>query len=64
MSSTPRVVPSTLNVTPATPTLSEALAVIGVVDPETVAPLLGEDTETVGGVVSAPAVTVKVKVVL
>jgi len=40
-----------MKVTPTTPTLSEALAVI-VVCPETVAPAAGAVTETSGGVVS------------
>src|SRR5207248_461884 len=43
--------PSAKNCTPATPTLSEAFAVTGIV-PETVAPLAGELMLTVGGVVS------------
>ena len=52
VSSAPKFVPSILNCTPATPTLSEALAVIVTVA-GTVAPLLGEVMLTVGGVVSA-----------
>ena len=51
MSSLPTAEPSTKNWTPATPTLSEALAVTVNV-PETVAPAAGEVMPTVGGVVS------------
>jgi hypothetical protein len=51
VSSAPKLEPPTLNCTPATPTLSEAEADTVMV-PETVAPLLGEDMLTVGGVVS------------
>src|SRR5205823_9326691 len=51
VSSVPRLAPSSLNWTPATPTLSEALAVTLVV-PETGAPLAGAVMLTVGGVVS------------
>ena len=51
MSSEPTSVPSTLNCTPATATLSEALAENTIV-PETVEPELGEETETAGGTVS------------
>src|SRR5207245_2084060 len=51
VSSAPMLAPSTLNWTPATPTLSAALAVTVTV-PETVAPLAGEVMLTVGGVVS------------
>src|SRR5207302_6850185 len=49
--SAPRLVPSSRNCTPATPTSSEALAVTDTV-PNTVWPLLGEVMLTVGGVVS------------
>src|SRR5205809_7047992 len=49
--SAPRLAPSSRNCTPATPTLSEALAVTVTV-PDTVWPLLGEVMLTVGGVVS------------
>lgn len=52
VSSEPRLDPSSLNWTPTTPTLSEAVAETVVVDPLTVALLLGEVTETVGGVES------------
>src|SRR5258706_4633257 len=52
VSSTPRLIPSSLNCTPTTPTLSEALAVTLVV-PKTVAPEAGAVIFTVGGVVSA-----------
>ena len=51
MSSAPRLAPSRVNWTPATPTLSEALAFTGTL-PRTVAPSAGELTLTVGGVVS------------
>src|SRR5437899_58308 len=56
-SSAPRFAPSSLNCTPATPMLSEALAVTLTV-PETVAPPTGAVTETDGGVVSFETVTV------
>ena len=52
MSSAPRLAPSNWNCTPATPTLSLALAET-VMLPETVAAFAGADIETVGGVVSA-----------
>ena len=52
VSSAPTFVPSTLNCTPATPTLSEAPA-DSVTLPETVVPPAGAVTDTVGGVVSA-----------
>ena len=45
--------PSSLNCTPATPTLSETVAETVTAAPETVAPVAGAVTETVGGVVSA-----------
>src|SRR5258708_5917981 len=51
VSSAPKLAPSILNCTPATPTLSEALAVTVTV-PDTVWPLLGEVMLTLGGVVS------------
>ncbi len=51
MSSAPRLAPSSRNWTPATPTLSAAVAVTVVVA-ETVAPAVGAVTETVGGVAS------------
>src|SRR5437899_2282552 len=57
VSSAPRGAPSSRNWTPATPTLSEALAVT-VTMPETVAPELGKGMLTVGGVVSFDTVTV------
>src|SRR5213083_31001 len=50
-SALPLIPSSSRNCTPTTPTLSEALAVTVAV-PCTVAPLPGEDTLTVGGVVS------------
>src|SRR5262245_38591989 len=51
VSSAPRFLPSTRKRTPATPTLSEALAVTVMV-PETVAPFPGDVIDTLGGVVS------------
>src|SRR5436309_539311 len=51
VSSAPKAAPSSRNWTPATPTLSEALALTAVV-PDTVAPPAGEVMLTVGGVVS------------
>lgn len=52
MSSAPTVAPSTLNWTPATPTLSEAVAVKATLIPDTVSPESGAVRETVGGLVS------------
>src|SRR6266853_134859 len=49
--SAPKSMPSYLNCTPMTPTLSEALAMMGTV-PQRVAPDGGETMATVGGVVS------------
>ena len=54
VSSAPRFAPSRRNCTPATPTLSEALADTVTV-PVTVAPSAGAVTPTVGAVVSAVA---------
>lgn len=51
VSSLPRLTPSSLNWTPATPTLSEAEA-LRETEPLTVEPLDGEVTETEGAVVS------------
>src|SRR5437762_6557626 len=51
--SAPRFAPSTLNCTPATPTLSDAVAVTATEAPETVAPAAGAVIATAGGVVSA-----------
>src|SRR5439155_24292340 len=56
VSSTPRFTPSRLNWTPTMPTLSAALAVIVIV-PATEAPEVGEEMETVGGVLSTVTVT-------
>jgi hypothetical protein len=61
VSSAPRLTPSSLNCTPTTPTLSEALAVTETDEPETMAPALGAEIETVGGMVSGVAAVVKVK---
>ncbi len=52
VSSAPRFAPSSWNWTPATPTLSDALA-LTVIVPLTAAPLAGDVIATVGGVVSA-----------
>ena len=54
VSSPPTLVPSTLNCTPATPTLSAALAAKFTV-PDTVAPAAGAVTDTVGAWVSGAA---------
>src|SRR6266704_2600104 len=55
VSSAPRLTPSSLNWTPATPTLSEAEAETVTAVPETVTPLAGAVIKTVGGVTSAMA---------
>src|SRR6202035_2667952 len=55
--STPKLAPSRRNCTPATPTLSDALA-LTVTVPETVAPFAGAAMLIVGGVVSFETVTV------
>lgn len=52
MSSDPRFEPLSLNWTPATPTLSDALAVTVTDDPDTVEPFVGDVMDTVGAVVS------------
>src|SRR5882724_8653203 len=57
VASTPRLAPSRRNWTPATPTVSAALAVTVMV-PLTVAPVAGAVMLTVGGVVSFDTVTV------
>src|SRR2546421_1439579 len=57
VASLPRFTPSSLNWTPATPTLSVALAVM-VMMPLTVAPAVGAVRDTVGGVVSLLTVPV------
>src|SRR6185436_7225910 len=53
VSSAPRLMPSSLNCTPATPTLSVAVAEIVTAVPDTVAPAAGAVIATVGAVVSA-----------
>ena len=53
MSSAPKLLPFNRNCTPATPTLSAALAEIVTALPDTVEPLVGADIDTVGAVVSA-----------
>ena len=53
VSSAPRLAPSSLNCTPATPTLSAAFAATATLAPDTVAPVVGAVIDTVGGVVSA-----------
>ena len=55
MISGPVLEPSNLNWTPATPTLSVALAETVTEEPEAVAPLDGAVIATVGGVVSGGA---------
>ena len=52
VSSDPIIVPFTLNVTPATPILSEALAEIVTDGPKTIVPAVGTVSETFGAVVS------------
>ncbi len=59
MSSVPTEMLSTLNWTPVTPTLSEALAERVTEVPETVVPDDGADMETVGMVVSPVPVVLK-----
>jgi hypothetical protein len=54
VSSVPKLAPSSKNCTPETPTASEAVADTVTEEPETVAPLAGAVTETVGAVVSPP----------
>ena len=61
MSSAPVAAPFTRNWTPATPTLSEAVA-LSVTVPETVVPAAGAVIDTVGGVVSGGAVLLTVTV--
>ena len=60
VSSAPRLAPSSLNCTPTTPTLSEALAETVIV-PATVPPAAGAVIETVGCMASTP-VTVRLAV--
>src|SRR5258708_438407 len=62
VSSAPRFAPSMLNCTPATPTLSAALAVTVTVA-DTVWPLLGEVMLTAGGVVSGGGALATVTVI-
>ena len=64
MSSTPRLAPSSLNCTPTTPTLSEALAETATEEPDTVALLAGAEREMVGGVVSLGAESLSAMVTL
>src|SRR5439155_26647754 len=52
VSSAPRLTPSSLNWTPATPTIAEAEVETAPAVPETVPTLAGAVSETVGGVVS------------
>src|ERR1051326_2168290 len=63
VSSAPRFAPSSLNCTPTTFTLSDAVAVTVVV-PVTVAPAAGAVTLTVGGIVSLNTVTVTAAVLV
>jgi hypothetical protein len=55
VSSAPRLMPSSLNCTPATPTLSPADAETETMVPETVEPLAGAVNDTVGSVESGAA---------
>ena len=64
VSSLPRLAPSNRNWTPAIPTLSDAFAATVTAVPATTALFAGADIETVGAIVSAPAVTVSANVVL
>ena len=57
VSSVPRLVPSSLNWTPDTAMLSEAVAERVTVVPETVEPVVGAVREMVGGVVSGVGAT-------
>src|SRR2546429_7919616 len=52
VSSAPRFAPSSLNCTPATPTLSDAFAETLTDEPDTIALFAGAVSETVGNVVS------------
>ena len=63
MSSPPRLAPSSLNCTPATPTLSEASAATSTV-PWSDAPPAGAVSDTAGAVVSLSTVTLTVAAVL
>jgi hypothetical protein len=60
VSSEPMMAPFTLKVTPATATLSEAVAVSATFELETVLPFEGAVTETVGAVVSGTVAVVNV----
>ena len=55
MISAPKFIPSNLNCTPATPTLSDAFAAT-VILPETIEPEFGLVIDTVGGVISGTAI--------
>src|SRR5438876_6083075 len=63
VTSAPRFVPSSLNWTPTTPTLSVALAETVIV-PATEAPGVGEEIEIVGGLLSTDTLTAAEAVVL
>jgi hypothetical protein len=63
VSAAPRFAPFSLNCTAVTPTLSLAVA-LTVTVPDTVAPLAGAVTDTVGGVVSPPPPPPPVPVVI
>src|SRR5262245_59813501 len=58
VSSAPKFAPSRRNCTPATPTLSEAVA-FTVTTPDAIAPSEGDTIETVGGWTSISAAVVK-----
>src|SRR5206468_2963037 len=59
----PRAAPSSLNCTPTTPTLSDAVADTVTLFPDTVVPPAGDVTETVGALLSTITVTVVAVVV-
>ena len=62
VSSEPRFAPSSLNWTPATNTLSVAVADIDTGEPETVCPEVGAVILTEGGVVSDAVLTITVAI--
>ena len=64
VSSDPKLLPSSLNWTPATPILSEAEAATVTEEPDTGWPLSGEVIDTVGKVVSGAGSTVRVAILL
>ena len=58
----PTLAPSSLNCTPATPTLSEEVAARVTEEPETVPPFKGAVSETDGALVSEAVATEKITV--